>query len=243
MSPSYSPLKTMPTLRAVVFDLDDTLYPERSYVLSGFRAVAAWAEGQLGIPYSTGFAVLHDLFASGVRGNTFNRWLEHFGRDSTTERISQLVHVYREHQPDISPYSDVAELLPRLRARYRLGLVSDGYLAVQRNKWTSLCLSAYFDGVVFSDELGPQAWKPSPQPFTTVLLKFSIVGKDAVYVADNPRKDFLGAKQVGMRTIRVRRVEGLYHAEEPPSPAHAPEVEIQNLTQLENVLSQIGGSY
>jgi hypothetical protein len=36
--------------RAIVFDLDDTLYPERDYVLRGFRAVAAWSDPNLGIP-------------------------------------------------------------------------------------------------------------------------------------------------------------------------------------------------
>ena len=30
----------MSGLHAIIFDLDDTLYPERDYVLSGFRAVA-----------------------------------------------------------------------------------------------------------------------------------------------------------------------------------------------------------
>ncbi len=60
----------MPALRAVVFDLDDTLYPERAYVLSGFHAVAAWAEEQLKIPRRLGFAELRQLFEDGVRGNT-----------------------------------------------------------------------------------------------------------------------------------------------------------------------------
>ncbi len=30
----------MAGIRAVIFDLDDTLYPEPSYVFSGYRAVA-----------------------------------------------------------------------------------------------------------------------------------------------------------------------------------------------------------
>ena len=34
----------------LVFDLDDTLYPELSYVHSGFRAVAAFLGPVLGVP-------------------------------------------------------------------------------------------------------------------------------------------------------------------------------------------------
>ena len=69
----------MPAWQAIVFDLDDTLYPERAYVLSGFRAVAAWAAGELGLPVTQGFAELRRLFDDGVRGDTFNRWLESHG--------------------------------------------------------------------------------------------------------------------------------------------------------------------
>ena len=40
----------MPSLRTVVFDLDDTLYAEEDYVHSGFRAVADWAAEHLDVP-------------------------------------------------------------------------------------------------------------------------------------------------------------------------------------------------
>ena len=35
------------TIQAVVFDLDDTLYPERDYVRSGYRVVARHLAGML----------------------------------------------------------------------------------------------------------------------------------------------------------------------------------------------------
>ncbi len=36
-------------IKAVVFDLDDTLYPEKDYVMSGFSAVAEYAQAALKI--------------------------------------------------------------------------------------------------------------------------------------------------------------------------------------------------
>jgi putative hydrolase of the HAD superfamily len=36
--------------QCIVFDLDDTLYLERDYVHSGFRALAEWAKTSLGVP-------------------------------------------------------------------------------------------------------------------------------------------------------------------------------------------------
>ena len=225
----------MPALRAIVFDLDDTLYPERAYVLSGFEAVATWAEEYLGIPVAQGFAELRRLFDDGVRGDTFNRWLESHGVNPD-DWLPQMVQVYREHDPHIEPYPEVPKLLQRLRPRYRLGLVTDGYAEVQKRKLTALGLTSCFDALVFSDESGREAWKPSSRSFEIVLERLGVPGPEVVYVADNPAKDFLGARQVGMWTVRVRRPDGLYSHLEPPSLEHAPNVEIETLCELETLL-------
>ena len=222
----------MPALRAIIFDLDDTLYPERAYVLSGFRAVSIWAEEHLGIPTHHGFAELCRLFDEGIRGDTFNHWLESHSI-KLDDWVTQMVRVYREHNPHIVPYPEAPELLQRLRSRYRLGLISDGYAEVQRRKLAALGLTPCFDALVFSDEWGREAWKPNSRPFEVAVERLAIAGPEAVYVADNPNKDFLGARQVGMWTVRVRRPDGLYSHLEPPSPQHAPNVEIATLSDLE----------
>lgn len=226
----------MPKFQAVVFDLDDTLYPERAYVLSGFRAVATWAEEHLGIAAAQGLAELSQLFDEGVRGNIFNRWLENHGL-IPDRWVSEMVEVYRNHEPSLEPYPEVPGLLARLCQHYRLGLVTDGFAQVQRRKLAALGLAHYFDALVFSDEWGKEAWKPSPRPFEVVLGMLGVPGSRAVYIADNPQKDFLGARRVGMRTLRVRRPDGLYNHMEPPSPEHAPDGELETLSALPDVLS------
>jgi len=229
----------MPVLQAIVFDMDDTLYPERDYVLSGFRAVATWAEERLGIPADQSFTELRWLFEDGVRGDTFNRWLESHGFQPD-EWVPQMVQAYREHNPHIEPYPEVPELLQRLRPRYHLGLVTDGYAEVQKRKLTALGLTSCFDVLVFSDEWGREAWKPNSRPFEIALERLGVPGPEAVYVADNPCKDFLGAREVGMWTVRVRRPDGLYSHLEPSSSEHAPDVEIETLDRLETILVRIG---
>lgn len=218
--------------QAIVFDLDDTLYPERDYVFSGFRAVAAWAEAQLGIPAGQGVAELRYLFEQGVRGDTFNRWLaaHDLGPDSL---VPQLVQVYREHEPRLVPFPEVPQLLASLHRRYGLGLLSDGYLPVQQRKLAALGLAHHFDAVVFSDEWGRAAWKPSIKPFQAVLQRLAVDAENSVYVADNPAKDFLGARQVGTFTIWVRWSGGEYTHLDPPSPQHAPHLTLTSLLELE----------
>jgi len=223
--------------QAIVFDLDDTLYPERDYVLSGFRAVAGWAEQNLGIPSARGLEELTEMFEQGVRRETFNLWLARNGV-SPARRVPELVRVYREHEPELSPFAEVREVIERLRRRYRLGLVSDGYLGVQRRKWKALGLEDHFDEAVFSDEFGRENWKPSTRPFEAVLGRLGVEAQKAVYVADNPAKDFYGARRVGMFTARVRRPGGEYSSVEPKTLAHAPHVTLDRLTALEEKLSE-----
>ena len=177
-------------LPAVVFDLDDTLYPEHDYVLSGFQAVSRWSAENLGIDADTAFDELAEFHRAGVRGDTFDRWLHKHGLRAETWTL-QLVDVYREHKPRLACFPEVPAVLAELRKSYSIGLVSDGYLEVQRRKLEGLGLFTSFDAIVFSDELGRDAWKPSTRPFREILRRLRVDAHQAVYVADNPLKDFL----------------------------------------------------
>ena len=229
----------MSAWQAVVFDLDDTLYPERDYVLSGFKAVALWAEEHVQIPFEQGYAELRGLFEGGVRGDTFNRWLAAHEFAPTDRLISQLVHAYREHEPVLQPFPEIPPLLGLIRPRCRLGLVSDGYLAVQQRKLAALQLAGHFDAVVFSAQWGRESWKPSTKPFAAVLELLSAEAARSIYVADNPLKDFLGARRLGMFTVRVRHTGGEYALQSPPSAQHAPHLTLESLPELAEFLPGI----
>lgn len=220
--------------RAVVFDLDDTLYPEREYVLSGFDAAATWVELVFGVPAAEARSELRGLFDAGVRGDTFDRWL--VSRGLPRIHVTELVRAYREHHPRLAPFPEVPALLGRLSSRLPLGLVSDGYLDVQRAKLTALGLASYFKAIVFSDEMGRDAWKPSTRPFRRVLDILGVEPEDAVYVADNCSKDFIGARATGMATIWARHSNGDYALREPASTGHAADWTIASLRDLEALL-------
>jgi putative hydrolase of the HAD superfamily len=227
--------KTLSEFRVLLFDLDDTLYPERSFVISGFHAVGAWLSSHLGLPadeVAEAFLSLHD---GGARGDTFDRWLQNKGLDAGTY-LDQLVNVYRRHMPSIKPFDAVPDLLQRFRASRRLGLVTDGFYEVQSHKLSALDIGRYFDVAVFSDELGREAWKPSTKPFEKALSMLGTPPEAAVYIADNPLKDFLGARQLGMETIRVRYSDGYYARCEPPTPQHAPDHQVGKIEEIEGIV-------
>jgi len=222
--------------QGIGFDLDDTLYPERDYVLSGFKAVASWAEARIGVPSLGGFSALRRLFDKKVRGNIFQLWLEELGVPDTYGLVTRLVDIYRNHDPLLVPFPEVPGILRELASRYRLGLLSDGYLGVQQRKLAALSLGGYFHGIVFSDSWGRENWKPSQRPFKEIANLLSLEPSRIVYVADNPLKDFLGARGSGMFTVRLRRRDSEYGHLDPPSEQHAPHVTISSLEMLPGLL-------
>jgi putative hydrolase of the HAD superfamily len=230
----------VPRWRAVVLDLDDTLYPEAAYVRSGFRAVAARAQETLGVPAAEGEAELVALFEEGVRRDTFDRWLAARGLGGDVA-VGDLVAAYRAHAPEIAPFPGAGALLRRLRADdSAVGLLSDGDPAVQGRKLDALGLRDAFDAIVVTGELGPDAGKPSPRGFEAVLRGLGGAPPgEAVYVSDNPAKDFVGARRAGMRSIRVRRPGGIYAHLEPETPEHAPDAEVSGLDEVPSALERL----
>lgn len=220
--------------QAVVFDLDDTLYPEREYVLGGFAAVARWLADSRGLSADDVYRELSGMFAAGVRGDTFDRCARQCGLPASV--VPEMVEVYRGHTPRLHPFPGIPGLLDALAGRVKLGLVSDGYLEVQRKKFHALGFAPYFDAVVFSDELGRASWKPSPAPFRRVLEGLGVPAESAVYVADNCAKDFIGARQAGLATLWSRHSGGDYACVEPPSPAHVADRVVHSVEELHAVL-------
>jgi len=123
--------------------------------------------------------------------------------------------------------------------RGKLGLLSDGLFGVQKMKLQALSLNSMFDAVIFSGEIGKEAGKPNPATFRIMLERLGLVGQQAVYVGDNPLKDFPGAKKNGMGTIRLRLPDGLYSEKEPPDEEYAPELEFSDLAGLEKHLLEL----
>jgi putative hydrolase of the HAD superfamily len=232
----------MGTFHLVAFDLDDTLYPEREFVQSGFTAVAQHLADLGVIDAESFFHAATSLFIAGARGNIFNLALDRLAVAFQAERIGELVRVYREHQPQIRPFADSPKLLKLLKEKGTvLALISDGPSQTQQNKLRALGLEAYFDHLVFTGAHGEDWGKPSPRAFLEVMGRSRVAPASCVYVADNPRKDFVGPNRLGWHTIRVREKIGLYYSENPP-PGGEPDETVESFTVLRDRLLARGGS-
>jgi putative hydrolase of the HAD superfamily len=222
----------------LLLDLDDTLYEERSYVVSGLRAVAASLARDYGAdPDQALAAMIADLDAHG-RGRIFDRQLERLGVPAGPEAVAALVAAYREHRPDIALYPGVAQVLGRLRERFALALVTDGLAAVQRRKIAALNLDRWTDVAVCCWE--HDAPKPAVAGYVEALRRLgtsaTAAAASAVVIGDNPAHDMVAASALGLVSIRVRT--GRFAAE-PAPPVHAPTLEVARFTDVERALSQL----
>jgi putative hydrolase of the HAD superfamily len=217
-------------IKAWIFDLDDTLYPESDYVRSGFRAVGEWAEARLGRSQAIVRAQLQSLFDAGFRRDAFQWWLSEQGLPDSL--LPEMVKTYREHVPKIGFYPDTEAALEELNKGCRLGLLTEGRRAAQEAKIRALGLDRWIETAVILGEEDRAEWKPSRKPFDRILGMMSLRGSDAAYVGDNPRKDFRGAREAGLRTVRIRREGGFHADEEPATEQDSPDREIRSLTEL-----------
>lgn len=193
----------------VVFDVDDTLYLERDYVASGFRAVGDHVESTYGID---GFAsAAWSLFTRGVRGNIFDRTLADLAVPRQRISVQDLVTVYRTHPPDIALLKDAkAAIAHVLKAGASLGFLTDGPVESQAAKVKALGLGELTEYIVLTGSYGPGFGKPHPRGFEDLERRSG--KRSCTYVADNPTKDFGAPHSMGWRTIRVRREGSLHRA-------------------------------
>ena len=186
--------------RGVIFDLDDTLYSEKDYVRSGYRAVAAALNREdLAEP-------MWQAFLQGLPA--IDAVLE---AENLLHRKEEALHAYRFHAPTISLYPGVRQLLERLTQTKLLGMITDGRPEGQRAKLKALDLEGYFRHILITDELGGQQFrKPSQVPFRRMQQALDIPFRELVYIGDNPKKDFIAPQALGMQTIWFQNKDGLY---------------------------------
>lgn len=191
-------------LKAVIFDLDDTLYGEKEYIRSGYKAIAdtmpqvEQMEEKLWMAFEQKKSAIDAvLIDEGIY----------------TEELKQhCLSIYRSHQPIIHFYDGVEELLLQLRVGgYKLGVITDGRPEGQSAKIKALGLDDLVDHIIITDELGGvQYRKPNKTAFVKMQKQLGILFEEMCYIGDNIKKDFIAPDMLGMRSIWFRNKEGLY---------------------------------
>lgn len=196
-------------IKAVIFDLDDTLYSEKEYVKSGFRAVT-----QVLTQIKDVGQKLWNAFEN--RRPAIDTVLSNEGIFSVDLK-ERCLDVYRNHTPDIKLYDGVSEMLMLLRGKgIATGIITDGRPNGQKQKAMALDLYSKVDEIIITDELGGiQFRKPNDIAFRIMKYKLGIPFSNMIYVGDNLEKDFYAPKMLGMQSVYFNNTEGLYREDKP----------------------------
>ena len=184
----------------IVFDLDEVLYDEKTYVISGFRAVSEFLEKDEAIPKKIIFEYLKRRLKNG-RERIFNDLLDNF-RIYSQKNLKKCISVYRTHTPKIKLYSDAKDCLKRLK-NYPLYIVTDGNKIVQKNKIKALNLENHIKKIILTSNYELRNSKPSTFCFQKICDMEKTSPTNLVYIGDDPHKDFVGLKREGFKTIRL----------------------------------------
>ncbi|MCR5595062.1 MAG: ATP-grasp domain-containing protein, partial [Lachnospiraceae bacterium] len=191
------------SFKGVIFDLDDTLYPEKAYIKSGYKKIA----GHLGdVSYAD---TLFNYFDEGKQA--INELLKDIGRET---EIDECIKIYRDQEPDITLYPCVKDLIKELRDNgIKVGIITDGRVNGQQNKLKALGLTNILnpEDIIITDELGgPQFRKPNDIAFRIMQNRWRIPFENIVYIGDNISKDLQAPLQLGMHFIYFENSDGIY---------------------------------
>lgn len=192
-------------IKLLVFDLDNTLYPEIEYVRSGFRSVADFLSNKIGVNREEIFADLMESLEKHGRGKNFDYLVTKYdGVDK-----EELIRIYRDHLPKIELKAKIKKYLEVLKKKHTLCLLTNGWPDVQKQKVKALGLEKFFDKIFYAQEDGEEFKKPHRKFFDKIIEHYKLNPEEILMIGDDEEADMIGASRVGMQTFWIREIDDI----------------------------------
>ena len=233
---------------AILFDLDNTLYPYEPAHTAALAAVRAKVTESLSITsadFDQAFSQARDLVKKNLSGTAashsrllyFQRMLELIGLGSQVLLALDLEQTYwRIFLNNAALFEGVEEFLDDIRLHgIPTAVVTDLTAQIQFRKILYFGLDKYFDYIVTSEETGFD--KPRAAPFTMAVEKISPRGNLIWMIGDDPESDVRGAREaIGAITLQK------LHGEVRPGRGHsAPEASFEEFSELKGLVAELSG--
>ncbi len=213
-------------IKAVFFDLDDTLFDRcltiREYAKVLYRDLNLTLEESI---FTEEF--IH------IDNNGYANKVEIYESLKQQFQIDHSSDWFFEHWANTAwefPHinDNAIELLKRLRSvNIKTGIITNGTTRFQRTKIKNLYIEELLDAVIISEEVGCK--KPDRQIFDIAALKVNVLPIECVFVGDNFENDYLGSLNAGMNGILYAKKNKILD----------PKINsISNLNAIENELRQ-----
>jgi HAD superfamily hydrolase (TIGR01549 family) len=204
-------------IKAVFFDVDDTLYDHSYHIHQAMTAVREEFSflQEFSIEYLKGLShkFLEEVHERLLRG-------EITVEESRKIRWQKFIEVTRKPKMDAMKLANfystsyykneravpgAIELLQILKGSYTIGIISNNLLDEQLNKMRRIGIVEHIDTFAISEEVGVA--KPDPKIFEVALERAGVTADEAILIGDSWNNDVLGALQVGIRPIWFNRNE------------------------------------
>ncbi len=204
-------------MKAVLFDLDDTLFDHKFSRFKGLEALQKRFSRLKAIPLKE-LEEEHERLLNADYCQVLNGKLSI--AEGINQRITKLCAMYgvnlnveegksaadlynQEYLKSRQAVPGSKELLITLMNYAKLGVVTNGLVETQMEKLHVCKIDKLVDYVIISETVGYQ--KPSKELFEAALEKVNAKPSDAVYVGDSWECDIMPAVAVGMKAVWLNR--------------------------------------
>jgi uncharacterized cofD-like protein len=221
-------------MKAIIFDLDDTLYDCTGSLLEASRKRAAKVMVKAGLPCTEEEAYLMQKELSEKYGPyylVFNEMAKKFGWNN--KFVDSALKAYNSNEvSDIKLFPDVIPTLKKLALeKYKLFLLTTGIHERQQKKIELLKLKPYFDEIIINDQ---EVGLLMEECFEEIVKKYALKPRDVVVVGDRVRAELRIAKSMGMVTVQM--LHGRFKEEPASDDSNRPDYKIKQIFQLPTVL-------
>lgn len=202
----------MHTIKAVLFDLDDTLWPivpvikRAENVLYDWLIIHAPAVARMVTIESMrerrqqlmATDPVYQIDLQALRHAVLTEAFTQTGQD--VAMVDKAMEVFSRARNEVTPFADVLPTLAALQERVALGTVSNGMADLH-----TIGLAPYFRASIAAYHFG--CAKPDTSIFLAACDALAVAPTEAVYVGDDPLLDVEGAKNAGLHSIWMNRLE------------------------------------
>lgn len=229
----------MDRIRAIVFDLDDTLFDCTGQLVGRARRNAARAMVQAGFPKSLKKTVglINQAYKRlGPKGLVFESLAQKFAPNQREKIVAAAWEAYRSGDvPPISLFADAVPLLDRLRKDgFFVAVITSGSPKRQRAKIRQLKLAHHVDEVIVHDV---QLDATKEESFRGFLAAHHWSPGQVVVVGDQIRSEIRIGNWLGMVTIRL--LKGHYASMKPEMEGEMPDFVVRSLSQVYPIVRRL----
>lgn len=224
----------MVKVKALLFDLDDTLFDCCGLLVEAARRRAARAMVRAGLPCSEEEAYRQQIELAeqhGPRFDVFDAMAEMHGMPHSLAQAA-LAAYNSDEVGEIQPFPDVPETLSELRSQgYKLLLFTTGVTARQEKKVQALGIGSFFDEIVINDV---ETGEHRDDAFQDLLARHRLKPDEVVCVGDRIQSEIKTGNSLGMITVQM--LHGRFKDLVPKTELEEPDYKISRISELHYVL-------